>query len=312
MIQKRYEQELEQTVRDVMACEGDLTIALVADSHLDNAVPTTVENISAVDQRVHFDCCIHLGDFLAGKIGRLYAARLLRQQLEQFSHAVASRRFFPVQGNHDECCGQCSEQFWAEATGFLNDEKDVCRAGQKPYYYVDRAEQKVRLVFLDSYYFERHAEGVSMAFGYEEDQIEWLRIQALKLPADWTVLIFSHDAPFSELAEETAMTKNTIRNGSRVFQTVDQCRRESGFLLAGWFVGHYHGDRIMSLFGVNFIICASQTAYDPQLFDEDVRFWERTLGTVSEDLWDALVLKKSARRIYLKRFGAGEDRMLEY
>lgn len=312
MVKKCYVHEVEQTARDVMACGGDLVIALAADSHLDNSVPTTVENIAAVDQRVHFDCCIHLGDFLAGKIGRLYARVLLRQQLEQFSHAVASGRFFPVQGNHDEHCGQCSEQFWVEATDFLNAEKDVCRVGQKPYYYVDIEKQKVRLVFLDSYYFERQADGMTMVFGYEEGQIEWLQNQALRLPADWTVMLFSHDAPFSELEEETAMTRNAIRNGNRVFQTIDQCRKKYGFSLAGWFIGHYHGDRVTSLFGVNFIICASQTAYDPQLFDDDVRFWERELGTVSEDLWDALVLNRREHRIYLKRFGAGEDRTVEY
>ena len=60
-----------------------------------------------------------------------------------------------------------------------------------------------------------------------------------------------------------------------------------------------------------FIITASETAYDPQLFDDDV-FWERELDTQSEDLWDALVLKKSERRVYLKRFGAGEDRIVHY
>ena len=48
------------------------------------------------------------------------------------------------------------------------------------------------------------------------------------------------------------------------------------------------------------------------MFDDDVRFWERDLDTQSEDLWDALVLKKSERRVYLKRFGAGEDRIVHY
>ena len=88
MIKKCYEQEAEKTIRDVLSCNGDLNIALVADSHLDNSAPETVENIAAVDQAVHFDCCVHMGDFLAGEIGRRYAKLLLRQQLELFRRAA--------------------------------------------------------------------------------------------------------------------------------------------------------------------------------------------------------------------------------
>ncbi len=72
-INQCYRHEIEHTIQDVHSCGGDLSIALVADSHLDNSVPATIENISAVDQAVHFDCCVHLGYFLAGEIGRRYA-----------------------------------------------------------------------------------------------------------------------------------------------------------------------------------------------------------------------------------------------
>lgn len=314
MINQCYEYEAAHTIQDVLSCNGDLNIALVADSHLDNSASATVENIAAVDQAVQFDCCVHLGDFLAGEIGGRYAKLLLRQQLELFRSAVSSGRFFPVQGNHDACSGPYSEQLWPEAIGFLDAEQSLSRPAQKPYYYVDIAKEKVRLVFLCSYYYKQHGGEPVMIFGYEESQIHWLQETALNLPADWTVLLFSHDAPFSALLsdEKTALEKNNIANGNPVFSALDQCRKQYGFDVAGWFIGHYHGDRIVTLFGVPFVITASETAYDPQLFDDDVRFWERDLGTPSEDLWDALVLKKSERRVYLKRFGAGEDRIVHY
>ena len=126
-----YEKETARTIQDVRSCGGDLTIALVADSHLDNSAPATVENITAVDQAVHFDCCVHLGDFLAGEIGGRYAKLLLRQQLDLFRTAVSSGRLFPVQGNHDACSGPCSEHLWPEAIGFLDTEPGVCRPAQK-------------------------------------------------------------------------------------------------------------------------------------------------------------------------------------
>lgn len=230
MINQCYEYEAAHTIQDVLSCNGDLNIALVADSHLDNSVPATIENISAVDQAVHFDCCVHLGDFLAGEIGRRYAKLLLRQQLALFRPTVSSGRFFPVQGNHDACSGPYSARLWPEAIGFLDAEQGVCRPAQKPYYYVDIAKEKVRLVFLCSYFYEHRDGEPIMIFGYEEDQIQWLQNETLVLPSDWTVMLFSHDAPFSALLfdEKTALEKNDIVNGNQIFRALEQCRKQYG------------------------------------------------------------------------------------
>ena len=132
MINQCYEYEAAHTIQDVLSCNGDLNIALVADSHLDNSASATVENIAAVDQAVQFDCCVHLGDFLAGEIGGRYAKLLLHQQLALFRTAVSSGRFFPVQGNHDACSGPYSGQLWPEVIGFLDAEPGVCRPARKP------------------------------------------------------------------------------------------------------------------------------------------------------------------------------------
>lgn len=127
-----YENETARTIQDVRSCGGDLIIALVADSHLDNSAPAAVENIAAADRTIHFDCCIHLGDFLAGEIGGRYAKLLLHQQLDLFRTAVSSGRFLPVQGNHDACSGPYSGQLWPEVIGFLDAEPGVCRPARKP------------------------------------------------------------------------------------------------------------------------------------------------------------------------------------
>ncbi len=98
------------------------------------------------------------------------------------------------------------------------------------------------------------------------------------------------------------LEKNDIVNGNRIFPRSTSAGSNTALTLPGGSLASYHGDRIVTLFVISFIITASETAYDPQLFDDDVRFWERDLDTQSEDLWDALVLKKSERRVYLKTF----------
>lgn len=66
ILTKTVPNEAAHTIQNVRSCGGDLMIALVADSHVDNSVLETIRNISAVDQAVHFDCCVYLGDFPAG------------------------------------------------------------------------------------------------------------------------------------------------------------------------------------------------------------------------------------------------------
>lgn len=314
MINQCYEYEAAHTIQDVLSCNGDLNIALVADSHLDNSVPATIENISAVDQAVQFDCCVHLGDFLAGEIGRRYAKLLLRQQLALFRPTVSSGRFFPVQGNHDACSGPYSARLWPEAIGFLDAEQGVCRPAQKPYYYVDIAKEKVRLVFLCSYFYEHRDGEPIMIFGYEEDQIQWLQNETLVLPSDWTVMLFPTTRRFLHCCSMRKLhsKRTTSSTAIRSFVHWSSAESSTASTRLDGSSATIDGDRIKTLFGIPFVITASQTAYDPQLFDDDVRFWERELGTPSEDLWDALVLKKSERRVYLKRFGAGEDRIVHY
>ena len=48
------------------------------------------------------------------------------------------------------------------------------------------------------------------------------------------------------------------------------------------------------------------------LFPNVRKCTERGLGAETEDLWDVLLLKPNQRRIYLLRFGAGEDRVFDY
>ena len=46
---------------------------------------------------------------------------------------------------------------------------------------------------------------------------------------------------------------------------------------------------------------------------DNVRYADdRALQTVNQDCWDAVVLKQKERKVYIYRFGWGEDRVLEY
>lgn len=322
-IKECYENELKRVTEEINKNRGDFLFSLVADTHLDNSLPDTLNNIAAVDEAVGFDCMLHLGDFMNGNIPKNYTHEILSEQMKSFASAIKSGEFYPAQGNHDGYTNLCGsndialDEDWAAATEFIDTYKNASRPENKPYFYVDYPEKKLRLIVICSFFYNSDFySGANFAkqFGIDEMQIKWLKDDALNLDSDWTVMLFSHDTPFSNFDEKMLFEDNARVNGSLALQTLIDCRKERGFDIAAWFIGHFHGELIKSFYDVNFIIIGSQTAYVPQLWSmpEGGFYYPRVLETDTEDLWDAVIWNKSKRLLRLVRFGVGADREVTY
>ena len=294
--------------------------AVVADSHLDNSLDDTIENIKAVHESVGFSCLVHLGDFLNGNLSHSYTKKILNEQMELFRSAVCGAPFYPVQGNHDGYKNMISDypniitdEEWHQATAFVDEYSGVVRTGDKPYFFVDLAAEKIRLVILCSFYYTYNNGAYEKIYDTDPAQIEWVKNTALDVNGDWTVLIFSHDTPF-ESFNENCCINNPRENGNALMDAVKIAGKNKGFELPAWFVGHFHGDYKGTVNGLNFILTASETAYVPWLWDMPAGGYypERSLGTDTEDLWDCVVLDREKRKVRMFRFGAGADRELDY
>ncbi len=317
-----YKEEIERVLAEVEKEKGDFTFAMVADSHLDNSLSDTLTNIHIIDEKVKFDCLVHLGDFLNGNLSRRYTKSILKDQMKLFREVTSKEKLYPAPGNHDGFYDLAYgndvvlDEDWYEATEFLGDYENLSRPGNAPYFYVDYPEKKLRLVILNSFHYSDYVEGKSFKkqYGMSLAQIEWMKNEALDLSSDWSVMLFSHDVPFTEYEEDKIFKDNKSVNGNLAFETFLNCKKERGFSVPGWFIGHHHGELIKKLYGINVIAIGSETAYVPTLWHMAGGgvFKERNLGTVSEDLWDAVVLHKDERKIRLVRFGAGEDREITY
>lgn len=89
--------------------------------------------------------------------------------------------------------------------------------------------------------------------------------------------------------------------------------QKRGILLGGWFAGHYACDHEATFCHIPFFLIDSVRPQPVKSAFRDVRkCTERKLGTETEDLWDALIVKPAQRRIHLLRFGAGEDCVFNY
>ena len=321
-----YIEEVKQVSKRILEAKGDFKFAVSADTHLDNSLPDTFRNIKAVDEEVGFDCLMHLGDFLNGNIPRKYTAQILKEQMDDFRNSIKTKAFYPAPGNHDgfyeagHSTDMTINEDWYEATKFTEEIENVTRTKNRQYFYADYPEKKIRLVILNSFHYSGFSNGerFEKIYGFDTEQIEWVKNTALTVGSDWTIILSSHDMPFSGFDPNYKDEDNKIVNGNLMFDAVLEAKKNNGFSIAAWFIGHHHGDLIINVRGVNFILVASGTAYVPTLWDSPVPpefgefFPRRELNTYTEDLWDSVILDKSSRRLKLIRFGAGEDREASY
>jgi len=325
--------------------EGDLLFALLTDSHISDNRDNTCINISSVDKQTPFSFVVHLGDLLCGNIPEVISRRILKEEIECYKSSVKAQKMYIAQGNHD---GFRDENYknqnvhnimlnenWYADTNFHDTDSNFFRPGNKPWFYVDLQEHMLRLIFLCTNDYDHITNEERKRYKqYErisDEQLEWFGSTALNCPDGYAVMVFSHIHPFrledksdsGQFIIETDENKNYLnsvlllkafKEGKSVTvkgKTYDFSNSKREVIC--WFYGHDHSDAMVTIDGITYVGVASQTAYIPQLWDP-IGYYPspRTMNTVYEDAWDAVLWKKSERKIYLTRFGAGEDRVIDY
>ncbi|MDY3927913.1 MAG: metallophosphoesterase [Clostridia bacterium] len=313
-------EETVKTVDDFRKNKGTgIKFALLSDTKLCDTVDDTIENIKNVDSNINFDFIIHMGNFINGNNPKDISMMLLNSEFNKFRNAVGSKRFYPVQGKTDgyrdeRFCGQLAlnimtDRLWNKQLGFFKEYDNISRPDDKPYYYVDYAEQKVRIVVLCAYsyqidesigYFDKYC-------GIDAQQAVWLKNDALNPKEKRTVIIFSNAIPKSrfEIGEDPF-----IYNGysTEPVLSIIQQAKERGTDIACWFSGGYGYDCTEEIAGINFAVINSQIPTVKCNKDKN----ERRRETKNQDCWDAVVLNTEERKIKLFRFGCGEDRVITY
>ena len=322
-----FREEIDRVIKvlNLKKIDADLVFAVVTDSHLDDFEEDTINNICSVDQKASFDFIAHLGDILNGSIPRGYTQRILREEMEKYHDATVKGVFYPVRGNHDGPCekwldgtwmqNMLSDDEWYAATSFTDSYPNMKRANKKPYYYVDYPEKKIRLAVLCPFSYTKTEEGKHLNMAcMEQEQIEWLKREAFAIDSEWTMVLFSHDGPLRLYDQKRIGEEPWQGNSKEYMEALLEARKKHGFSVAAWFIGHWHGEVCQIVEQIPFVVVGSQTCYVPSLWDMPAtgHYEKRKRGTVTQDLWDAVVLKTKKRELYLCRFGAGEDRVIRY
>ncbi len=306
-----FDSEIKKTIADILEVkkDGDLCFALLSDTHISDEGIDTRSNICEVDKAVSFDFVCHLGNVTNGDNPQNISRKMFRRELDAYRFSVGKNTLYVTQGDTDgwrdeRYIGQLVkgiffDKEWYEDTSFIHYEQGGVGPKGKPYYYVDKED--IRLIFLCSYFrqYDLEIEFHQKYVGYDAEQIKWLLKEALNGCEGKKVLIFTHRIPLSRF--ECGKAPFIYRgNSTEAFLTVLQQAKERGVDIVGIFAGAYNADDVESIGDINHILIGHQLAKG------------RELGTIEQDLWDAVVLKKNERKVYLFRFGAGENRVVEY
>jgi hypothetical protein len=212
---------------------------------------------------------------------------------------------FVVLGNHDANYFRGNPDAFPlaeQARLYQSEAPGVRPVPEATYYYQDYPEQQLRCLFRSAYD-NREA----LRYGFDRQQIEWVWRCLQELAAGWHVLIFSHDAPLARLDFWT----DEIRNGDQLMKALENWQSEHGGIL-GFIHGHTHADYIyrrrkFPIISIGCAKCEDMQEKKPKGSVTPLR----EPGTVSQELWDVLVVHPQSDRLDFVRFGAGEDRSVQ-
>ena len=274
-----------------------LSMVLLTDSHytVNGTWEDTADNIKKVLSEMDVDAIVHLGDFTDGmttkKVTSFYVEKMM-DDLCQNGLPV-----YVTLGNHD------SNYFRGNKQRFTKEELRELFGVAREYYHRDFSAQKLRCLFLASYDAD-----TPVRYGFSDEEVEWVKETLNSTPAGYKVLIFSHEAPLDILDYWARI----IRNGKKLMQVLEDYNAREDTQILAYIHGHTHAEQEYR--GSSFPIISigsNKCEYFPDKKPEGSHAYERVPDTVTQDLWDVLVVDSEKECLHFVRFGAGEDRVVD-
>lgn len=291
-------EEAERVAKRVQQCRrpNDLVFFLLSDIHYTTGCNwnCTAASLAAAKQRILPDGIIQLGDITDGLLPTVWTQRYAGRVLADIRGLG-----LPLYG----CLGNHDRNFFRGNTQGLSLKacSQLCLGRDDPDYCIDYPEQRLRMIFLDSFDPERRER-----YGFSIKTLRHLLEMLDETPYGWRVLIFSHVPPLARLH----VWSNTILGSEDAMGLLHKFRRKRNGTVA-WIHGHNHADQVFNGqgFPIVSIGCSKLEAF-PEYKPEGSVTRMRRLGEPSQELWDVLVFHTHGSDFDLIRYGAGTDRFV--
>lgn len=277
--------------------EKDLAFAVITDTHYVNngTWERSAYNLWQVATRLPLSGVIHLGDLTDG----ILPLAQTRESVERVMEGM-ERTGKPVWlccGNHD------SNYFRGNPEKMTEQEMSAYYLGrEKPYYYVDYPAQRIRILYLYSFDYREQ-----VRYGFPMEELDWVRETMESMAETYAALVCAHVPPLPQIH----YWSDQIRNGEELLQILEEYHRQGRRVLA-YVHGHNHGEQIYRerLFPIVSLGCNKMEDFQREK-PEGSWTYSREQGTVTEDLWDVMIVHADHEGIDFVRFGAGEDRHVD-
>lgn len=274
--------------------DGDAVFLLLTDSHYSTGCiwDDTVLSLKTVANKLMPDGIVCLGDLTDGMLSFRHTKGITEDILNDLKQICSP--LYICLGNHDLNYFKGNPERMTRQTGarlILGDEQ--------LWYFRDIPDRKLRMIFLDSFDPERNER-----YGFDEQEIIWLRKVLRKTPKGYKVLVFSHLTPLPE----NHVWSTDILNSSKAMHALEDFSKKKKNSVIGWIYGHNHADQVISYrdFPLISIGCCKLEAFNEHK-PEDAVTYTRKKGTRTQELWDILLVHSDGS-MDLIRFGAGKDR----
>ena len=314
-IKAYYAEEMEKTLDTVREAitEPALVFPMMTDIHFMSGLHpfttfnTGADNVKYFAKHLPIDFMLNLGDNTDGNTTPAETMRRSKHMLDRFAEIGAP--YYMVIGNHDTNYYQSAVKLTGTETfmAYLSNTRGVVfdDSEYNLSYYKDFEELGVRLLVLDLNYLAQYTSAATLA--------AWVSGTALNTSK--TILLCSHLSMYKyqnwanqgigNSAGIVSALENFVNNGGKVVQLC----------------GHAHADYYFNNPWL-YVVSSCQKLEQADVTGEnyqsitgeigDIVSPARALGTVTEDLWTACVLKPKSQELDMIRFGAGVDRRFHY
>lgn len=320
-----------------------LNFLFLTDSHLvDTSTFADIDTLNYINSRMELKFAACCGDSL----NNVASKQLHLDTADNLMKKITIKNFFTVKGNHDDNSIQSEGVDNIRYTMLPHEQYDIMLKKLEDivnfdhtnkfglYYYYDIPENKVRTIFLNSIdilYIPDSCTPTAWkysgqsTYAYSDAQLNWLANIALKLPTnEWKVMFFTHINPFNEgmigadsLAHNSTVLLGIVdafKSGKSYISvptvgdfsqsvSVDFSLQGRGNVVA-FFYGHTHSEQVLVRNDIRYIStwndCPRKSASNPNAPN-------RLLGTTSEICLNAVTIDLLQNKIYITKFGAGED-----
>jgi predicted phosphodiesterase len=324
-----------------------LDFLFYTDSHITNDSSfTDIFALNYINNQMDLSFTVCCGD----NLDNAYSKEIHLDTAAKLVNTILTPKFFPVKGNHDDnsfieegisnikYTMQPKEQYeimFKRLEGTVNFDEEN-HSGL--YYFYDIPEHKIRAIFLNSIDIPYVANESNPSawkyagqstYAYSNAQLNWLSHTALDLPeSEWNTILFTHINPFNEgmigadnlacnstvLLEILAAfmegkTYNSAPTEGDFYQSVsvDFSKQGRGQVLA-FFYGHTHSEQVLVKNGISYIStwndCPRKSLSNPDAPN-------RLLGSTSECCLNVVSIDLQKRKLYMTKFGAGDDLVID-